>query len=100
MSTSLVLEQLAVGIALQLLGLLVAMWLFRWRKQAESPEKLLEKLEGQLEKRMIAMEELARDRESNLWDVIDALREQNSGIRGDIMWIKAKINGTGWKSNI
>lgn len=84
---------------------LFSMWFWRWRKREQVPEdivaqfkELLKELEQRSEKRMDHLEKQGWDGEQAVWDVIDAMREQNSAIRGDIMWIKAKINGTAWKA--
>ena len=89
MSTSLVLEQLAVGIALQLLGLLVAMWLFRWRKQEESPEKAIADLK-----------QTFNEWRENTEEEMKQLNERLTKVRASNARIRGILNGHGWKTSI
>jgi len=87
-STSLILEQLAVGVSLQLLGLLAAMWLFKWRKHEESPEKMIADLKEAFEQwRMDSIDEMRQ-----LNEKLTKVRASNARIRGI-------LNGHGWKTS-
>lgn len=92
-----------------------AVWFFRWQKRQDAPnvieaalkvliskqdldfKNLLAQLESRNEKRMDRMDEMSREKEENIWHVLEALREQGSVTRADIMWLRAKVNGSAWK---
>lgn len=91
-----ILQNFLYTLAMQIAGFIL---LYFWKKNQETPEKLIEKLEAAIEKRLDHTEAETKDRENSLWDVIDSLRKEHMNARGDIMWIKAKINGHQWKQD-
>jgi len=108
-------QQIVVTVIAQALMMLGFIWYFRRRKREGTPDvieaalkvliakqdldfrTMVGKLEERNEKRMDRMDEMSREKEDNIWHVLEAIREQGSITRADIMWLKAKVNGSAWK---
>jgi len=85
--------------------IIVFMLLWLLKQRLEKPDILekkiadaAEKLEKSAKEKTAELEADMIRKERDFWDALNSIRRSQEAVRGDVMWIKGKINGVNWKT--
>ena len=89
-------------LSVQIIAFLL-LWLIKQR--LERPHVLeqkitdaADKLEKSAKEKVAELEADMLRKERDFWDALNSVRRSQEAVRGDVMWIKGKINGVNWKT--